>query len=407
MAIQANISSLLGQLAKQTHANTARQPVLSPTSSPQERDEDSSRTKVSQKSFSGSGLNLKLDLASGQEIELNIRINQAGGLSELALETRSQLSLGDEEKLNSFLQQLSQSVDALFNGRAEGSNVFEFANLSGVEDIDLDIYQDNGNEKQILDFEKQGRGSGRKIEAQWTEYDRANGSEEKHDLSLTKQAKRDDQKVIYGQMSYQWLLHQVNSAMSVMDDKQQGKELADFFNSAIRALFTTSNSGSQLLQEIGVSSQQATELIGRSIQALASEHKSNGAPQLSQQKQMNALPDFNMHFSSQRQIQGSDQGEYQLGMTISQSSDQAKSEGEDESYQTQNRRLRMDYQSARQQAIYEYTWTRDESIRNTFTSGSLAANHYRIEERIQSQLLGDANSANQLEFKDREDTYYK
>ena len=122
---------------------------------------------------------------------------------------------------------------------------------------------------------------------------------------------------------------------------------------------------------------------------------------------MNALPDFNMHFSSQRQIQGSDQGEYQLGMTISQSSDQAKSEGEDESYQTQNRRLRMDYQSARQQAIYEYTWTRNESIRNTFTSGSLAANHYRIEERIQSQMLGDANSANQLEFKDREDTYYK
>lgn len=153
MAIQANISSLLGQLAKQTHANTVRQPALSPASSPQESDADSARAKVSQKSFSGSELNLKLDLASGQEIELNIRINQAGGLSELALETRSQLSLGDEEKLNSFLQQLSQSVDALFNGRAEGSNVFEFANLSGVEDIDLDIYQDNGNEKQILDFE--------------------------------------------------------------------------------------------------------------------------------------------------------------------------------------------------------------------------------------------------------------
>lgn len=407
MAIQSNISSLLGQLAKQTHASTVRQPALSQTSSSQESDAESARAKVSQKSFSGSGLSLKLDLASGQEVELSIRINQAGGLSELALETSSQLSRDDEKKLNDFLRQLSKSVDALFNGSAEGSDAFGFSNVSEIEDIDLNIYQDNGNEKQILDFEKQGRGSGRKIDAQWTEYDRANGSEEKHDLSLTKQAKRDDQTAIYGQMSYQWLLDQVNNAMSVMDDKQQGKELAGFFNSAIRALFTTANSGSQLLQELGVSSQQATELIGRSIQVLASEHKANGAPQLSQQKQMNALPDFNMHFSSQRQIQGSDQGEYQLGMTISQNSDQAKSEGKDESYQTQNRRLRMDYQSARQQAIYEYTWTRDESIRNTFTGGSLAASHYRIEEQVQSQLLGVAGSANQLESKDREDKYFK
>lgn len=40
-------------------------------------DDEPVRPSVSQKSFSGSGLNLELSLASGQEIELNIRINQA------------------------------------------------------------------------------------------------------------------------------------------------------------------------------------------------------------------------------------------------------------------------------------------------------------------------------------------
>ena len=157
------------------------------------------------------------------------------------------------------------------------------------------------------------------------------------------------------------------------------------------------------MQELGASAQQAKDMIGRSIQVLASDHK-----------QMNALPDFNMTFSSQRQAQGSSINEYQLGMTISQNSDQAKNEQTDESYQTQNRRLRMDYQSARQQAIYEYTWTRDESLRNVFEGGNLAASHYRIEERIeerikgsdQSQLLGKTGSEQQREFKDRDDLYF-
>lgn len=56
----------------------------------------------------------------------------------------------------------------------------------------------------------------------------------------------------------------------------------------------------------------------------------------------------------------------------------------------------MDYQSARQQAIYEYTWTRDESIRNVFEGANLAASHDRIEEpvevKVRSQLLGKAGA---------------
>lgn len=386
--------------------DTARQPSLSQVS-----DDEPVRSKVSQKSFSGSGLNLELTLASGQEIELSIRINQAGGLSQLELESDTELSIADQEKLSDFLKQLSSSVADLFKGKSNGSDTFEFANLKGIEDIELNVYQDNGNEKQSLTFDKEGRGSGRKIEALWTEYDRTNNVEEIHDFTLTKQAKRDDQTAIYGQMNYQWLLDQVDSAMAVMDDKQQGKKLAGFFKSGIQALFSTASSGSQLLQQLGASAQQAKDVIGHSIQVLASEHKQSQPSATSQQKQMNALPDFNMSFSSQRQTQGSSLNEYQLGMTISQNSDQSKNEQTDESYQTQNRRLRMDYQSARRQAIYEYTWTRDESIRNVFDGGNLAASHYRIEEKIEekirSQLLGESGSEKQLEYKDRDDLYFK
>lgn len=407
MPIHNNLSSLLNQLSKQPMTDTVRQP--SPVS---DSSDEPVRAPANQKSFSGSGgLTLEFSLVSGQEIELNIRINQAGGLSQLELESDSELSLADQDKLSEFLQQLSSSVSDLFKGNATGSDSFKFANLKGIEDIELEIYQDNGNKKQILNFDKEGRGSGRKIEAQWTQYDRANGVEENHDFSLTKQAKREDQTAIYGQVNYQWLLDQVDTAMSVMDDKQQGKELAGFFKSGIQALFSTASSGSQLLQKLGASAQQAKEVIGRSIQVLASEHKQNQSPGLSQQKQMNGLPDFNMKFSSQRQVQGSNSNEYQLGMSISQNSDQAKNEETNKSYQTQNRRLKMDYQSARQQAIYEYTWTRDESIRNVFENASLAASHYKIEEhieeRIRSELLGDSDSTKQVEYKDRDDQYLK
>lgn len=398
MAIHSNFSSLLNQLAQQPMTETARIPSLLQTP-----EEAPVRAPVRDKSFSGSGLNLELSLASGQEVEVSIRINQAGGLSELELESDSELSTADQEKLSRFLKQLSSAVSDLFKGNG-GSDTFKFANQAGIEDIELKVYQDNGNEKQILTFDKEGRGAGRKIEALWQEYDRANGTEEQHDFSLTKQAKREDQTAIYGQMNYQWLLDQVDSAMSVMDDKQQAKELAGFFKSGIQALFSTINSGSQLLQELGASAQQAKDVIGRSIQVLASEHHSQ--QNRGQQKQMNALPDFNMNFSSQRTALGSESNEYQLNMSISQNSDQANSEEDNKSYQTQNRRLRMDYQSLRQQAVYEYTWTRDESIRNVFESGNLATSHYRIEERIkenlQSQLIDGEGDEQQMEYINRE-----
>lgn len=413
MAIYNDISSLLGNLSKQSLNNTYVNPNSQGLVHSSQEDEKPARSVVGKNSFSGSGLNLELSLSSGKEIDLDIRINQAGGISQLELTSNDELSEKDQEKLQKFLQQLSESVDDLFSGKASGSDLFKFANEKGIADIELSAYQDDGNTKQSLVFDKEGRGSGRKVEAQWSEYDRVNGVEENHDLSLNKQEKRDDQTSIYGQMSYQWLFDQVNTAMSGIDDKAQGKELAAFFNSGIQALFSTAQSGSQLLQELGASSQDAKTFIGRSIKVLADDYKGQEHSGLGyQQRQMNGLPDFTMAFTSERVSRGATNNEYQLSMDISQASDEGRHPYKDESYQTQNRRLRMDYQSAQQKAIYEYTWTRDESIRNVFEGGSLASNHYRINDQIRVSLVdnidGDrkVRSDESASFQERKDTEY-
>ena len=49
------------------------------------------------KNFSASGLILELNLASGQELDLTIGINQAGDISQLELSSDSELSEADQK----------------------------------------------------------------------------------------------------------------------------------------------------------------------------------------------------------------------------------------------------------------------------------------------------------------------
>lgn len=396
------LSSAVSQLTKAPLVTSSQ--AIKAQNQSADSTEGTERSEVGRKANSGSGLSLELDLASGQRISLDIRINQAGGLSELTLATRSDLSADDEQRLKDFLTQLSTAVDELFSRNSNSRSLFQFANQKGIKDVEMSAYHDNGNVKQALEFDKQeaNKGSGRKIDALWYEYDRAKGVEESHDFNLAKQPKRNDQTAIYGSMNYQWLLDQVGSAMEVIEDKQQGKKITSFFLSGVQALFSSANAGSALLQELGASAEQAQDFVGHSIKVLA-----GGARQ---EKQMNALADFNMSFSSQRQSKQlqstADVHSYQLNMMVSQNSDQGNIEQKDQSYQVQNRRLRMNYQSNYQQAVYEYTWTRDESIRNVYDKGRLASSHYRLQENIQSQLLHDVNSLEMSENKEREDRTY-
>jgi hypothetical protein len=48
-----------------------------------------------------------LNLASGQELDLTIGINQAGDISQLELSSDSELSEADQNKLRDFFKQLS------------------------------------------------------------------------------------------------------------------------------------------------------------------------------------------------------------------------------------------------------------------------------------------------------------
>lgn len=402
MAIYNDISSLIGKLAKQPLGHTYQNDKSLQALPSQGDKEEITRSAASRNSFSGSGLSLDLALSSGKEIDLEIRVNQAGGISQLELSSNDELSTSEQEKLRNFLVELSESVDSLFSGKSTNNNLFAFANKSGISDLEFNAYQDDGTRKKSLEFEKEGHGNQRKIEAQWFEYDRSQGIEEKHNLSVKKQVKREDQSSIYGQMNYQWLLDQVDTAMSVMDDKTQGRKVSAFFNSGIKALFSTAQAGSSLLQDLGASAQQAKDVIGRSIRVLASEFEShNSSASLNSQEKMNGLPDFTMAFSSQRKSVASIGSAYQLNMNVSQISHQLSSPERDESYQTQNRRLKMDYQTLNQKAIYEYTWMRDESLRNIFDGGKLSSSHYRIDEKVETK--GRTEGGQKLSYQDRND----
>jgi len=362
---------------------------------------DSEKSQPGRNSFSGSGLSLDLELASGQKIDLEIRINQAGGISRLELDSRHELDPKDQQKLQSFLDELAESVDALFSGKANGEGLFDFANGSGIKDVELSLYQDDGNKKQMLEFEKSGEIGRKEVEAELYSYDRHTRSEEQHQLKLSRQGKNSSD--IYGPNSYQWIQQQIDNALTVVEDKGLAQQLGSFFKSGISALFGTASRGQSLLEELGASAQQAQKLVGQSIKVLATDK----AQQIND-RSANGLPDFNAEFSSSRSVRGAEQADldYDLALNISQLSRQSKNSQTEQVSETQNRRLRMEYESVRQQAVYEYTWTRDESIRNVFEKGQLQSSHYRIEELSLGQVKGDQSAeVNRFAYKDSDDVY--
>lgn len=394
-----NLSTVLYQLAER--------PALQPAASsdrPQQDSADSELPSLNKQSAVGSGLRLSLSLSSGQEIDLEVRINQAGGLSDMSLITDSPLSEADEDKLQQFLSELGKSVDQLFRSDekiAGQSGLFDFSNLDGVGDIDLDLYQDDGRQKQILEFDKIGDDADKRIEAELYRYDRNKGTEDQHNFKLSKQA-RDDVRS-YGSLSYGWLFDQVDQALSVIADQREQKLAGSFFKSGLRALFETANQGHQLLQDLGASARDSRDFLGKAIRANVSE------------KAINGLPDFNGEFSSQRHIRGqaSSDENYELAMQIRQISHSAYDEESESNLSSQNRSLKMQYESAQRQAVYNYLWTRDESVREVHQKGQLQSSHYRLDEVISAQLTptvanGTAQSTEQSEHNQlRQDQNFK
>lgn len=377
------------------------------------------RKEVADEGYVGSGLNLKLDLSSGQSIELDIQQTLGGGIRNVDLNIKGdgELSQQDQDKLKQFLGKLGEAVDSLFSGQGAGQGIFDFANMSGIKDVELTVQQDVGNTKQRLEFEKSNNALGRKeVEAQWSRYDHTTGMEEQHNLALSKQAR--EVSSAYGQMDYQWVIDQVSAGMGVLGNAHTGESaiqsrVTDFFVSSVQALFQETQKGHSLLQDLGASAQDSKQYIGRTINALATQSASlhsnkqtdpNNMPgkavetgtqnpeQAAGKGSVNALPDFQADFASKREGSGNAHasGSYNLSMAISQQTHSMKGETKDDSTQAQFRRLLLEYESQGNKQQYEYNWMHDEAVVDRYKNGSLEHGYFKVSD-LQQGILTNAD----------------
>lgn len=353
--------------------------------------------------FVGSGLHLELELSSGVLITLSIEKSVGGGPQNIHLQTDGELNPEDAKKLKQFLTGLSESVDALFSDKPTHPELFEFANMRGIKDIELSVQQDKGNIKQRFEFEKHTTQYGRKeVSGEWSRYDHLSGAQEQHNFALSKQPK--DVAAAYGQMDYQWVVEQVKAGMGILGNSYTGDgstqaQVTDFFVSALHSLFDQSRKGDALLQTLGATALNSKALIGQTIRALTDQVSSiQDMPGSAVQRgsgdgqKMNGLADFTADFASSRDHLGpmSSNGEYNLSMAISQVSRSFQGASEDDSTQTQFRRLILEYASQGETQSYEYNWRHDEAVINRFLNGALQQSYFKLSD-LQQGLLNTTN----------------
>jgi hypothetical protein len=353
--------------------------------------------------FVGSGIHLELELSSGQSVVLSIEKSLGGSSHAVRLDTQGVLNPDDAQKLKQFLTELSESVTALFSDDAAREGLFDFANMQGIQDIDLSVQQNKGNLKQRLEFEKQITQYGRKeVVGEWSRYNRLNGEQALHNFALSKQPK--DVAAVYGQMDYQWVIDQVTAGMGVLGNAHTGdystqSQVTDFFVSAIHSLFNESRKGHELLQDLGASSQASKNLVGQTIRALSHQASSvKNMPGVAVQEgdhsasKMNGLSDFKADFASKRDVKGSvnARGEYNLTMAVSQISRSFQGANDDITNQTQFRRLLLEYDSQGEKQSYEYNWKHDEAVINRLVNGKLEKAYFKVSD-LQQGILNTLN----------------
>jgi len=415
-----SLSGLLAQVAKNPN-----QAIKSASTSAPALDESNPlylfsgfagvRKQVADDNYVGSGLNLKLELSSGQSIELDIQNTLGGGIRNVDLNIKGdgELSQQDQDKLKQFLGKLGDAVDKLFSGNGAGDGIFDFANMSGIKDVELTVQQDKGNTKQRLEFEKSNNPLGRKeVEAQWSRYDHLTGMQEQHNFALSKQAR--EVSSAYGQMDYQWVIDQVTAGMAILGNGHTGESaiqsrVTDFFASSVQALFQETQKAHDLLQGLGASAQNSKQFIGQTINALASQSSSNlhdssaaqnsmpgkavesgtqASSQLTEKGNVNALPDFKADFASKREAGGNARagGSYNLAMEISQQTHDIQGATEGDTNQAQFRRLLLEYESQGNKQKYEYNWMHDEAVIDRYKNGALENGYSKVSDYQQGIL---------------------
>ena len=369
------------------------------------------RKEVADDGYVGSGLNLELELSSGQSIELDIQQTISGAVRHVSLNTKGELSVVDQERFQDFLGKLGDSIDQLFSGQGGNEGLFDFANASGIKDIELNVQQQNGNTKQRLEFEKQYQVNGRKeIEAQWFRHDLKTGSQEQHNLALSKQAR--EAAASYGQNDYQWVVDQVQAGMGILGNAHTGNSsiqsrVSDFFISGVHSLFNEVQKGKEILNNMGANIEDAQKLLGRTVQALSAKASGeyisknsdpNNMPgqavatgnnqQSAQGSGVNGLPDFKAHFASKKENNGNANanGSYNLSMEVSQTSNLIADIDDETSTQTQFRRLLLEYESQGNKQKYDYKWQHNEAAIDRYNKGALESGYFKIEDLQQGIL---------------------
>lgn len=405
-----SISGLLMQVAKDPRAlvNPPKSDIQTFASETQSLGRESGfigvKRNVEDERFVGSGLQLELELSSGQVINLNIEKRLSGGVRDVSLQTSGELSEEDADKLKRVFEQLGNAVDALFMSDAGNKeSVFDFVNMQGIKDIEFTAQVHEGNTKQRLEFEKHHTDYGRKeIEAQWSRYHQLTGQKEQHDLALSKEPK--DAAMAYGKMDYQWVVDQVKAGLGVIGNEHTGdlsiqNRVSDFFVSAVHSLFSESQNSHRLLQSLGVAPSDSKNTIGKTIRVMTSEkmNNKNGTANLDGSNKglsgVSGLQDFKAHFSSQQNHSGAgrNNGKYNLAMEISQTTHLTQGINEDEKTQAQFRRFSLMYESQLGREEYEYNWRHDETYINQYHKGLLEKGYVKIED-IQKGVLFSAES---------------
>lgn len=371
------------------------------------------RRSIRHENYVGSGLKLELELSSGQAIQLIIEKNTGAGLRNISLASSHELSAEDEAKLKQIFTRISETLDAMFANADMGSNqnTFDFANMSGVKDIEFTVQQDNGNIKQRLQFEKHHSQTGRKeIEAMWSRYDYINGEKEQHNLALSKQPR--ELALAYGQMNHQWVIDQVEAGMGILGNAHTGESglqnrVSNFFISGVQALFLESQKGLDVLQTLGASTQDAKHIMGNTIRALTSEQQKQNMPGQAvaegsgaDKQAMNSLPDFKAHFASVKTAAN----RHNLTMEISQTTHVSQDEMTGESSQAQFRRLLLQYDSQAGHQEYEYKWRHDEIAINQYKYGALQKSYEKIED-LQQGLLSRLSEGQQIKSREENSHY--
>jgi len=358
----------------------------------------------SKDNFVGSGLNLELTLKSGAQIKVALRQDGSGQIRDLQIKSDAPLSDAQLSRFKTFMTDLGKAVDSLFTKDQSATDVFAFASGAGIGDVELEIQQDNGQRKQRMEFEKLQSPSGRfEVNAEWAIFDRDSGLQSKHNLALNRQ---DSQTKSGGGTEYQWLLEQIKAGIDVMAlpsestgalNTQERESLFQFFSAGIHVLFEQTQKGMQTLQAMGASKTESQQFIDGSVSAMtgvASQKQTGGDASTSNGASgFKNLPDFQAHFSSQRNAKKSQdqQDEYQFAMEISQSSrwlhQRDSATATDKNSLVQNRRLLVQYEHVGNLQQFEFNWRHDEYYAADYINQVLQQTRTRTQDEINSQLI--------------------